>query len=289
MNKILFTTNNHLGDVLICTSVLSNIKRSFPNLRLGLKSEYNEVFENSDFFDPEINIDNYDKMMKIEYAPFSQKTASGGTCCEGFNRSINDRFFSPLGRGFDIIDKFPILNLTEEEKAPAPYYQYWVINANWQTCSETKAYPWYQEIVNLRPDIVFVQIGSQESRDVQQSLDNVVDLRGKTNIRELISLISKSKGVLGPVSSTTHIAQALNIPCIAINGNREPAALTKHPKTIHFHKDGGCGYTQKKSCLTFKTSKKTNKTCKAIVEYKGFKYPACMHNVSPESVALEIN
>jgi len=28
--RILFSTNNHLGDVVICTSVIFNLKKEFP-------------------------------------------------------------------------------------------------------------------------------------------------------------------------------------------------------------------------------------------------------------------
>src|SRR5207248_1448460 len=88
----------------------------------------------------------------------------------------------------------------------------------------------YQEVVDhFRGKIQFVQVGAQGH--YHPRLDGVIDLRGKTNLRELVRLVHHSQGILCSVTAAMHLAAAVETkpgfsrarPCVVIAGGREPA------------------------------------------------------------------
>src|SRR5439155_26233650 len=94
----------------------------------------------------------------------------------------------------------------------------------------------YQQVIDhFRERIVFVQVG--ENGHHHPKLQNVVDLRGQTSIRELIRLVYHAQGCLCPVTALMHLASAVetkpgsppNRPCIVIAGGREPWNWEAYP------------------------------------------------------------
>src|SRR5439155_3065887 len=88
----------------------------------------------------------------------------------------------------------------------------------------------YQRVIDhFRGRIQFVQIG--EYGHPHPRLNGVIDLRGQTNLRELVRLVYHSQGVLCPVTAVMHLAAAVEVkgsgdfnrPCVVIAGGREPA------------------------------------------------------------------
>ena len=79
--KIMFYTNNHLGDVVIMTAVIANLKSCYPEIEFGVDAapHYMEVFDGN----PNISRfkkEEADHYIECVYAPFSQRTANGGSC-----------------------------------------------------------------------------------------------------------------------------------------------------------------------------------------------------------------
>src|SRR5207247_8166022 len=79
----------------------------------------------------------------------------------------------------------------------------------------------YQKVVDyFRGKILFVQVG--ELGHHHPKLDGVIDLRGQTNLRELVRLVYHSEGVLCSVTALMHLAAAVeskggnprNRPCV---------------------------------------------------------------------------
>jgi FkbM family methyltransferase len=92
----------------------------------------------------------------------------------------------------------------------------------------------YQKVVDaFRGRIQFVQIGRWT--DHHPMLDGVIDLRGKTDIRDLIHLVYYSQGVLCGVTSLMHLAAAVPTEvgseraAVIVAGAREPATWEKYP------------------------------------------------------------
>lgn len=277
--KIMFTTNDHLGDVVIMTAVIENLKIAFPDIEFGIDTRkcYMDVFENNpniSFFDRKDA--NY--YVGCVYQPFSQRTASGGSCIKAFTRNA----FSVLGAN-------PVFKQTTAkfyiDKAENKYGEYCIINANCQKCSETKGYPYYQDVIDARPDIKFIQIGGAEERDITSDLRGVIDYRGKTTVKELIELVSHAKWVISPPSAVVHIASAFpNVKTIVLSGAREPVELTKYPNTIHLTSVCPDGWNRNKGCMKFFMRPVDLRTCTRAHMEKGRKYPQCMCEIKKDDI-----
>ncbi len=103
----------------------------------------------------------------------------------------------------------------------------------------------YQEVVDyFAGTIQFVQIG--EATHNHPLLKNVVDLRGKTDLRQLLRLVYHSAGILTPVSLPMHLAAAVPLnpqlqrlrPCVVIAGGREPVQWEAYPNHQFIHTIG---------------------------------------------------
>lgn len=113
----------------------------------------------------------------------------------------------------------------------------------------------YQAVVDhFAGRILFVQIG--ELAHYHPKLDGVFDLRGKTNLRQLVRLVYHSAGVLSPVSLPMHLAAAVPSkpglpplrPCVVVAGGREGTQWEAYPSHQFIHTvgaltccaEGGC-------------------------------------------------
>ena len=103
----------------------------------------------------------------------------------------------------------------------------------------------YQAVVNhFRERVVFVQVG--EKAHHHPPLRGVLDLRGKTDLRQLVRLMHHAQGVLCPVTLHMHLAAAVpvrqgmpkNRPCVVVAGGREPSQWEAYPHHQYLHTNG---------------------------------------------------
>ena len=94
----------------------------------------------------------------------------------------------------------------------------------------------YQAVVDhFRGKLQFVQCGA--AGDWHPRLNNVVDLVGKTSIRQFVRLMYHADGVLCPVTFAMHLAAAVptkrekprNRACVVVAGGREPPQWEAYP------------------------------------------------------------
>lgn len=125
----------------------------------------------------------------------------------------------------------------------------------WLVCSGTKqdytAKGWgasnYQRVVDLlRGRVTFVQVGAAEH--LHPPLKGVVNLVGKTDLRQLVRLVHHADGALCGVTLLHHLAAALEKPSCVVMGGREPVQWNSYPRCQLFHtvgslpccRSGGC-------------------------------------------------
>ena len=103
----------------------------------------------------------------------------------------------------------------------------------------------FQAVVDhFQGKISFVQIG--ENRHHHPGLTGVIDLRGKTDLRQLVRLMYHAQGVLCPVTLAMHLAAAVetkggnprNRPCVVVAGGREPPHWEAYPHHQFLHTVG---------------------------------------------------
>jgi hypothetical protein len=103
----------------------------------------------------------------------------------------------------------------------------------------------YQEVVDhFKGRIQFVQVG--HASHYHPKLHGVIDLRGRTSLRELILLVHHAEGVLCGVTSLMHLAAAVPVrrgrhplrPCVVAAGGRESPHWEAYPGHQFIHTVG---------------------------------------------------
>ena len=182
------------------------------------------------------------------------------------------------------------VQLSEREKyliPPISSKPYWLVFAGGKNDFTTKWWPTshYQAVVDaLSERIQFVQCGHEDHR--HPSLQNVINLVGKTGTREMCQLMYHAHGLLGPVSFGMHLAAAVETPtknrraAVIIAGGREPVQFTQYPGQRVLSKIGTlpcCGHG---ACFKYKQGH----DCAYGVHSGESLYAKCMMQTSPTEV-----
>ena len=190
-------------------------------------------------------------------------------------------------------------------KASGICENFWIIIAGGKYDFTTK---WwdpasYQKVVDhFRGKIQFVQCG--EEGHWHPRLNGVVDLIGKTSLREFIRLMHHAAGVVCPVTFAMHLAAAVetksgraqNRPCVVLAGGREPAHWETYPHhqflstvgTLSCCAEGGCWRSRCQS-VGDGDEKDRRDLCEKPVQVRpDLRIAKCMHMITPEDVIRRI-
>jgi hypothetical protein len=95
----------------------------------------------------------------------------------------------------------------------------------------------FQEVVDrLKSQVNFVQIGQA----VDPPLSGVLDLRGRTTLRETASVLAASELFVGLVGFPMHLARAVDCPGVIIYGGRELPSQSGYSCNINITKHTHC-------------------------------------------------
>lgn len=190
----------------------------------------------------------------------------------------------------------PKLHISEEETSWMNQVEevfkyrgkFWLINAGWKSDYPLKAWPieYWQDLVNILKDkIQFVQIGELGESHFHPELEGVLDLRGKTDLRELIRLSYHAEGGIGHVSLLHHLMAAWEKPHVTIAGGREGRRWEMYPHSRYMDTNGQLECCSYDGCwMSGRMEGDENKTCKNMAG----NVPRCMALIKPARVAEEI-
>lgn len=229
------------GDVLVMTAAIESLAATFPNRwKIGYSGTAEEIFENnphiSEFEDGGKVVN-----LQMEYPAIHRSNSHH----IHFLLAYIEFLGTSLGINLPITTNRPHIYLSDEEKSwmsqvselvGGRHIEYAVVNAGVKADYTTKQWPveYYQTVINeTQHRIQWVQVGSLEHDHF--SLRNVIDMRGKTDIRQLIRLVYHSKFGIGPVTFLQHIYAAFEKPYICLLGGREPVTWVTYPfqHTLH--------------------------------------------------------
>lgn len=305
-NKLLLINRLAPGDILVMTNAIRDLHKAYPNrFKTDVRTPCNELFDNN----PYITKLSYDE---TKYKQIEKKLHSGkedgkyewledilvidmqyplinksGEVGSHFSEGHREFLESVLRLKIPQTSLTPELYLSQTERDWANPLavkkefdgKYWVINAGSKGDYTLKQYPYYQEVVDLlKNNIQFVQIGEKHHNHV--ILNNVINMVGQTNIRELIRLIYKAEGVLTCVSLQMHIAAAFRKPCVVVAGAREGTRWELYPNHQFLYVNGCLPCATYDGCWKSKHSECKNKEGEV---------PRCMLLITPQDVARAIN
>jgi ADP-heptose:LPS heptosyltransferase/SAM-dependent methyltransferase len=290
------------GDILVMSVAIRALHKAHGDkFDIDVETPCNDIFQNSPYI---TKLNGVGQVIDMQYPEIHKSGASGRHFSDGHRKFLEDVLDLEIPR----VGLLPDIFLNQDEKLwPSPVLKkcdydgkYWVINAGSKSDYTLKQYHRWQEVVDLWaskfPGIKLVQIGQAEHN--HKPLSGAVDLRGKTNARELFRTIHHAEGVLTCVSYPHHIAAALEKPCVVVAGGREGTRWELYPSHRFLYTNGTIDCALYDGCWKSKTE-----DCAHLVpDFKealsghpsqGFSFPLvplCMEMIRPEDIvrAMEL-
>jgi ADP-heptose:LPS heptosyltransferase len=227
MRILLKNTQPLLGDRMMFTPVVRDLKASYPDCQIGVISAGPEIWDNNPHIDRSITEHNADHVYDIGPGRVTRGSKTNGLhITAAFRESLVEKAEMPIRQG----PFKPDIHLSVAEKAMRLVDgRYWVINIDTGPFT-AKRWPAarFQQVVDSLRQITFVQVGLDRDNMYRLTGDNVIDLVNKTKIRELFSLVYNAEGCISLVSSLMHVAAAFDKPCVVVAGGREPPTFERY-------------------------------------------------------------
>ena len=245
IRRIILKQKNSPGDVLTFTRALGDLKLTFPDWEIDVRSPCPEIFENNPHLTP---LDEKDPNVEIYEIGYSDVNISGWNGLHYTDAFRNDIEIK-LGVKINKTGIKPELYVSDLEKGWINQVEcefgwkgkFWILNAGRKADNELKFYDKWQQVVDLlnnyfEDKVKIVQIGHQNH--IHSELDGVLNLVGKTDLRQLIRLTYWSEGTLGPLSFQFVMAAAFKKPGVVVAGGKEGVRWHIYPHIRHLCVNG---------------------------------------------------
>jgi len=296
------------GDILMMSAAVRDLKFSHPEIKIDVRTACDHVWENNPYLTPLKEQDPDVEVFKVEYPLIHNSNEGQYHFIHGYRKNFEEKLnlkIKPTKFKGDI-------HISKDEKGWMSQVEemhikddFWIMMAGGKQDFTCKWWSpnYYQKVVNhFKGKITFIQCG--EKGHWHPSLDNVINLIGKTDMRQFIRLIYHSVGVICPVTFAMHAAAATpikkdglkNRPCVVISGGREPVQWEAYPHhrflavngSIACCDNGGC-WASRCQKVGDKDEKDEKNLCINPVEInKELSIPKCMNMIKPADVIRAI-
>ena len=302
---ILLTNYQCPGDILMLTACVRDLKKAHPHTQIIVHTSAMELWDNNPYIVQDLShVHRIDKHIDMHYPLINTSTQGAHHFIHGFTQYLEDQ----LNLKIPVTDFCADIHLSYKEKLPIYAEEqvgttnYWIIDAGYKNDFTCKMWEFnrYQQVVDATKDrITWVQIGSAEHN--HKVLNNVVNMVGKTNHRQLIQLMYHAKGVLTPVSYPMHLStipmpDGRKRPCIVIAGAREPSVWEQYTCHQYLHNCGALDCCKDGACWRSRIQKlddndeKNNSLClKPVTTLSGQIIPKCLDMITVDNVLAKIN
>ena len=252
VKKVIFTSYQSPGDIVMLTAAVRDLHRCYPGRFVtDVRTSCPALWLENPYLTPLEEDDARVEVIDCHYPLIHRSNTQPWHFLFGYIEFLNER----LGLRIQPTEFRGDIHLHREEKrwmsqvheitgADTPF---WIIVAGGKRDYTIKWWdvPRWQAVVNyFRGRIQFVQVG--EAGHHHPALEGVIDLRGKTDLRQLVRLVWHAQGVICPVTSLMHLAAAVpvkkgtpqNRPCVVVAGGREPAHWEAYPHHQFIHTNG---------------------------------------------------
>ena len=272
-----------------------------PRFVTDVRTASPDLWENNPHLTPLSEGDPRVEVISCRYPLIDRCDEAPYHCLHGFidylNRRLGLRIEPGLFRGDLHLSEQERLWYSQVREVTGQDTPFWLVAAGgkydvtvkwWETAR-------FQAVVDhFRGRIQFVQVG--EYGHHHPRLRGVIDLRGKTNLRELVRLVYHAQGVLCPVTALMHLAAAVEVkdrrlrhrPCVVVAGGREPAHWEAYPGHQFIHtvgalrccRHGGCWKDRVRPLGDGDERDRRESLCKDVAG----DLPRCMDLITPADV-----
>jgi hypothetical protein len=304
VRKLIFRNFFSPGDIVMLTAAVRDLHCCCPGQFLtDVRTSCPELWEHNCYLTPLEEGGAGVEVLDCSYPLIDRANDLPYHCLHGFMEFLSERLgvrIQPTAFRGDI-------HLTEQEKSWASQVceysgreiPFWLVAAGGKQDVTIKWWERerYQEVVDhFRGQILFVQVGSIGHHHPQ--LEGVLDLRGRTTLRELVRLVYHAQGVLSPVTALMHMAAAVETwngaprPCVVVAGGREPPHWEAYPQHQFIHTAGALKCCAGGGCWRDRTAPLGDGDARDDPENlcldKVGNLPRCMAMITPEKVIAAV-
>jgi ADP-heptose:LPS heptosyltransferase len=267
MRSLIFNNFQPPGDIVMLTAAVRDLHTCYPGeFKTDVRTSCPQLWENNPYLTPLQawlpNVETID----CHYPLIDRSNQEPWHFLLGFTHFLNQRLglrIEPTAFKGDIhLSSIEKSWMSQVQEITGDLIPFWILSAGGKFDYTIKWWDHsrYQAVVDhFRDRILFVQVGMLDHH--HPPLDGVLDLRGKTDLRELIRLVYHAQGVLGPVSLLMHLAAAVemkpgmpkNRPCVVVAGGREPPHWEAYPHHQFIHTVGALPCCDNGGCWKSRT------------------------------------
>jgi ADP-heptose:LPS heptosyltransferase len=252
MRRLILRSPLSPGDIVLLTAAVRDLHRCYPGRFLtDVRTHCHALWEHNPYLTPLPETAPGVEVIDCDYPLIERCNQEPWHVLHGFIQFLNQRLdlrIQPTEFRGDIhlsaLERSWYSQVHEQLGADIPF---WIVSAGGKYDVTVKwwASERYQAVVDhFRGRLLFVQVGAAGHHHPR--LERVLDLRGRTDLRQLVRLVHHSHGVLCPITALMHLAAAIEVkpgvqahrPCVVIAGGREPPHWEAYPHHQFIHTVG---------------------------------------------------
>jgi len=262
MRRLILRNTQSPGDIVMLTAAVRDLHLTYPNQFLtDVRTSCPALWEHNPYLTPIAEDEPGVEVIDCEYPLIHKSNDAPFHFIHGFIQHLNQQLrlaIQPTQFRGDVhiapIEKTWYSRIEEILGAAVPF---WIVVAGGKFDFTIKWWDHarFQQVVDHFQDrVLFVQVGERDH--AHQPLQNVIDLRGSTDLRQLVRLVYHAQGVLSPVTLLMHLAAAVetrpgmprNRPCVVVAGGREPPHWEAYPHHQFIHRAGALRCCEQGGC-----------------------------------------
>lgn len=222
MTAVAFTHHRSAGDIMCMTAGVRDLALTYPDeYEIYVHTSCASLWQNNPYVTQIGKIPAGVPTYRLSYGSSIQKL---GREHRHFVSSFQVEIAKQLKIDVPTQLPKPDLHLSEEEKANRFFAgKYWVVVSGGKRDYTAKHWSsaYMQQVVDRLTELGLPCVQAGSRHDKHPALNNVENVIGKTNLRDLLRLIYHAEGVICPVTCLMHAAAALDKPCVVVAGGRE--------------------------------------------------------------------
>jgi ADP-heptose:LPS heptosyltransferase len=225
-----------VGDVLMCTPALRELKRRRPASRVRFFTNFPSLVRGLPYIDEVLPMEGAPPHLTLEYeAAIPTRLHLAQMIGDSLGLSVRDAQPDCV---FDhaLVERFR----AAWRELPRPHI---VVSRHASSWTPNKEWPesyWAELIDRLARAATVIEIGTSGDAVTENPGRNYVDLRGRTSLDELAAVLAAGDLHVGPVSGPMHIAAAAGRHSVVIVGGYEDPANTAYPGNIALYTPVEC-------------------------------------------------
>jgi len=246
------------GDELTMTAAVESLHATYPGRYLtDVRTPTEAIWQSNPHISKIADGDREATVLPMQYPSIHRCNEVHTPFLAGYTEFLAEKLGVPL----TLTTNRPHLYLTEAEQSWRDQIQdawpelsdrrppFWLLNAGVKADYTAKQWPveYYERVVaETAGRILWVQIGGREHN--HPHVRGALDLRGRTDHRQLIRLAYHAAGGLGPVTYLQHLMAAWEKPYVCLVGGREPATWVQYPLQHTLHTLGQLDCCRTRAC-----------------------------------------